>query len=538
MIRRFLAPLAALLLFVGGAFWLRAQLSDTRPLPSLLPPGALLYLEAKDFHKLLAQWNSSEEKRRWAASDNFGEVSRSRLVQRLMQARDEFATVAGIPVEMNLVDTAAGDASAFALYNLPSLSFVYLTHVSSGRLDTNQLWSARKNYQPRQIAGISFFTKTDPGTHRTIAFGSYKDWFIVSTDPDLMAQTLVLLSGETAASLATEPWYTDAVKQSAGQGDLRLLYQLDRLLKTPQFRTYWIQRNETDLKPFRSGVADLFETNNGFHEERALLRLVPEAPPSNDSGIEKLLAAIPASNSLYRAWAAPDKETIASAVQQVVFGEPVHIENTGTSAPDVSTEADSPGSTADLETRIDQPPFERGAAPSIDPVVDALTAMEPRALLHVQQTAILNDQVFVVPSSAVVLRCGHADRAALDAALKQAASVIQTGSLDPLAVSVSGDTVVIGRLPQQSRTTVSLLPGATYAAGYNHASEFPHYKKLFGLLDRPTATQDAGEAASLFFSGNLHSLGDSLYRLSSVSLQARDTGDVIHETVRYELTAP
>jgi hypothetical protein len=283
----------------------------------------------------------------------------------------------------------------------------------------------------------------------------------------------------------------------------------------------------------------LFESQHGFEEQRVLLRAAPEAAREADSGIDKLFAAVPSSSPLYRAWAAPDQETVTGVLQQVVFGEGVLIENPGASAPQVTVEAESPGSAADLETRIDQPPFQRGGSLSIDPVVGAVMAMDPRALLHVQQTSVLNDQVFVVPDSEVSLRCAHADRGALDAALKQTASVVQTGSLDPLRISVAGDIVTISRLPEHSsRAAIALPQGTTYAAGYNHAAEFPRYKKLFGLVDRAAAGQEGAGAAPLFFTGNLRSLGDSLYRLSSVSIQARDAGAMVRETVRYELTAP
>lgn len=85
-----------LISFVFGAIWLSGQRSDDRTLAALFPAGALVYLEAKDLRGLVTQWSSSNEKRAWLSSDNFGILSRSRLVQRLGEARDQFATVAGI----------------------------------------------------------------------------------------------------------------------------------------------------------------------------------------------------------------------------------------------------------------------------------------------------------------------------------------------------------------------------------------------------------------------------------------------------------
>lgn len=60
---RFAIFLLALAFMAAATFWLHAQSADSRPISSLLPPGALIYLEAKDFGSLLNQWGSSAEKK-------------------------------------------------------------------------------------------------------------------------------------------------------------------------------------------------------------------------------------------------------------------------------------------------------------------------------------------------------------------------------------------------------------------------------------------------------------------------------------------
>src|SRR5277367_545399 len=115
------------LLIVAGA-WLRAQLSPAqKPMSTLLPPGALIYLEAQDFSGLLTRWNGSAEKRAWLTSANYSVVSRSRLLGRLQQVQGEFETAAGVSPQMNLLNQVAGRESAFAFYGLGNLKFVYLT---------------------------------------------------------------------------------------------------------------------------------------------------------------------------------------------------------------------------------------------------------------------------------------------------------------------------------------------------------------------------------------------------------------------------
>ena len=106
--RALISAAVAIGICAAGAAWLRGQRNDVRRTAALLPAGAVFYLEAKDFHGILTDWNSSEERRRWLKSENASVLSQSRLLQRLMQAQTQFATVAGLPIEMDLVNGLAG----------------------------------------------------------------------------------------------------------------------------------------------------------------------------------------------------------------------------------------------------------------------------------------------------------------------------------------------------------------------------------------------------------------------------------------------
>lgn len=528
--------LAAILAVGALAFgFLHGQQEDSRALPSLLPPGALLYLEAKDFRSLVNQWNSSAEKQKWLASANFGVLSRSRLVQRLGEARDQFTTVAGIPIAYNLVEQVAGGRSAFALYDLPNLRFVYLTKFESSRLNTNELWRSRTRYQSREAAGIPFFVNSDPATNRAIAVASYKDWLVITSSEDRMAQTLALLSGSQTGGLPGESWFSETAARSQEQGDLRLVYNLEALLPTPQFRTYWLQQNNSELKQFKSGIADLFERRDAFEEHRVLLRATPGNATGQASALSEILRYVPQPASLYRAWSLPNRDQLSDVLEQVVLAEQEPGAGPDRTAPIVSTSVSETGSASDFETRIDQPPFHRTQNAAVAELVNAVTAMQPRALLHVQSTVALTDGVFLLPESGAVLECAQPDRAALERALASLTDITQRGSLDPLHVAVSGNNIILSRVAlSQSAASTQIAPGTTYTAVFNKAYEWPHYKRLFGLLDH----RPGGENIPTFFSGNLGSLGDTLARLNRVSIQAQDGSAELRDTLRYELSTP
>jgi hypothetical protein len=516
---------------------LRAQAEDSRVLSSLMPPGSLFYVQAKDFGSLLSSWNNSSEKRHWLTSSNFQVLALSRLMQRLSQAQDEFDKVGAVPIGMNLTSQVAGTRSVFAFYDLAALSFVYLTQMPRDRVESTPLWRIRTRYQSREVAGIPFYVKTDADTKRTLAFTSYKGWFVVATSETRMAETLVLLSGAKAASLSNEPWFVEAEHESQAEGDLRLVYNLKSLLATPQFRTYWIQRNKSELKPFAAGISDLFATKEGFAEYRALIRVPQRALIPADSSWQDVLAFAPSGASLYRAWNMPTSAQLSETLAQVVTAERVGTDNFNALAPQVTPDAGSAGSEADLDIRIDEPPFQRLSGPSLTPLVDSILSMQPVGLLHVQTATVLRDQVFVLPESAVVVICKQPDRASLNNAIAQLPP-LQTGALDPLRISIDGNAVVIGRLDlARTGNKPPLAPGVTYAAVYNHQAEWPHYKKLFALIDthaiNPQMT--VSNSTPTFFSGNLQSLGDTFSHLRSASITSADNGSVLRETVRYEL---
>ncbi|MGC2659646.1 MAG: hypothetical protein WA324_16935 [Bryobacteraceae bacterium] len=527
----------ALLVAVPLGWWLRAQIAAVvPPLASNLPPGALVYLEAKDFGKLLGEWNNSTEKAKWVGSPNYAELSRSRLIGRLQQAQGEFEKAAGVSPEMKLLQQVAGTQSAFAFYNIGALKFVYLTHIGHQAIESGDLWKQRAQYQPREAAGIAFYIKQDQGTGRTLAFATKDDVFVMTTDESLMASTLALLAGQPAPSLAKEEWF-ETLTTGKPQGDLRLVYDLRTTAKTPQFRTYWIQENETELKEYATGVSDLFETSAGFEEHRILVRAQQSAAPAASSDLASLVSTVTPGDSLYRAWSRPTKNQLSAALRQVIYGDaPPPNPFVGQTAPQASAEFSHPSYSPSLETHINQPPVSKDLSKPIDAVLDAITAMDPTALLHVQSTVALPDGVFVVPESAVLIACAHADATAAQTALRDMlGAALESGGLDPLIVRVQGNVLELMRGQGLIGPSSAQAPSTTeiYAAGYNHAAEWPKYTRLFRLLDTQTSGGPQGTPA--FFSTNVQSLGDALSRLQRASLERTDNGNGIAETVTYEM---
>ena len=79
-----IAVLTALLLSTAGLVFLQTTPSATK-LATLMPSGALLYLEAPDFGRLLRDWDASKVKADWLESANYEVFSRSNLFTKLQE---------------------------------------------------------------------------------------------------------------------------------------------------------------------------------------------------------------------------------------------------------------------------------------------------------------------------------------------------------------------------------------------------------------------------------------------------------------------
>lgn len=143
-----LVAIAVTCVGVGWATYRAAEPAPS-PLSKYVPAGPLLYLEAKDFSKLVGDWSSSPEKERWLQSDNYEVFSRSRLFLRLKGAGDQFAAAAGLPPDMNLLPQVAGERSALALYDIGNLQFLYITYLPSAKSMQTTLWQMRAKFEPR-----------------------------------------------------------------------------------------------------------------------------------------------------------------------------------------------------------------------------------------------------------------------------------------------------------------------------------------------------------------------------------------------------
>jgi hypothetical protein len=541
-------------------------------LAGLMPPGAMLYLETKDFKSLLNDWNDSREKQLWLKSDNYQVFSRSRLFIKLQQARSEFATAAGSVPDMAFTDSIAGGRSALGLYDVGHLQFLYITRMPSARVMESFLWKVREKFEPRRAGGIAYFIHTDKVHHRVVSFATADEYLFIATREDLIATALELYSGKPGADLSHEKWFEDATHAGTAPGNLRLALNMKALVRSPHFRSYWIERNVSGLKPYEAEIADIHHSAKEIREDRVLLRENAASPaPADPTGrsLGEVLRFVPADAGLYRAWENPSVAQVLDLLEQKILSPHSGITPAARLAPRVALGNGNTGGKGDFETRIDvAPPGTTGGTLQIEGLKTLFQNFVPTAVLQIDSTRAATDGVLVGTESALVLSAATDwDGAAVRAALQSAVEPLWTTSglgvqwvrhaqgrktyyelngLDSLSVAADGRSLIIATRPQvllsvlARSSTPAVSESGIYAAGFRHAQEREELTKLLRIVETPAASRLAAFSAAaghepLFFSENLASLSGTLASVKSESIVVRDLGPRVTQTVRYEL---
>jgi hypothetical protein len=560
-----IAIIFCIALTCAGFSWAtyRAVVPPAQPLSKYVPAGPLLYLEAKDFASLLADWDSSPQKQQWLQSDSYEVFSRSRLFLRLKGASDQFAAAAGLPSDMNFLSQVSGEHSVLALYDIGNLQFVYITYLPSAKSMETALWQTRAKFEPRSAGGVDFYLRRDSESKREVAFAISGDYLLLATREDLMAGALQLMSGKPDLTVETEQWWTQSTGAAGQAGDLRMVLDLAKLVPNGYFRTYWVQQNITDLSQYSAAVSDLFRSSQQHREERVLIRKKePEQAASADglAAAAELASFIPENAGVYVAAANPTADSCFALLETKLLAPHLGPQPASQMAPQVQLTSGEQGGGSDLETRIDQAPAEHSVAQSTSALQELLHQTPILASLHVQSTARDQAGVFVRIHSAVVLAAASdwnetSVQSALADFIRPGLTASQLGvawqpksgyqqldGLWPLAVSVRGRYLIVSDDSALLESVLSNLgrksdrKPAELLAGFNHQRERNNFVHFAGLIDRPNGTTPnatGADRAPQFFSGNMASLSSTLEAVSAERIEVRGDGGKVRQTVTY-----
>jgi hypothetical protein len=561
-----LVPIAVLLLSAAGLAFFQTT-SPAPKLAGLMPSGALLYLEAPDFGRLLRDWDASKVKADWLQSGNYAVFSRSNLFTKLHDVYAEYGEAAGFRPGIKSVVEIAGTDSALALYEIRDVEFLYISRIADADVVKTQLWAVRDKFEQRQAGGVSFYLRTDPASKRTVAFAFSKGYLLLATRDDLVARALELLAGGSNPSIASDRWYRESTERAAADpADLRLVMNLDSLVKSVYFRSYWIQRNASTVRRYWAELVDMRRTGGAITETRIFLR-APDAeapaPAAVESGaVSRLLTLVPPEAGVYKAARVGDSSTLAALIVEKLIGPQPQRTGDWRDAPLAVSLDSHAGSEGDLETRIDGQPLppDAGISDSMEAVRAMVERAAPRAFLVVQSSAPASETFVRMPSVIVLDGAKDWDRDAVRAALTAAAgklwSTSQLGAgwvsgtagrhpverldgLGTLTFAVSGRILFLG---DDARLFAAVLDhvGASapsgvidYAAGFRHSLERANFERVMTALDFGKSAE--ANDAPAFFSRNISSLSRVLLNVAEIRVTEEERGGVTTQTVVYQM---
>jgi hypothetical protein len=535
------------------------QISPPRPLATLAPGGALLYLESQDFARQLHDWNQSPEKQTWLAGANYAEFSRSMLFLRLTEEWKAFGGAAGFAADLPMLESIAGKRSAVALYDIGRLEFLYISEVPQAEAMKTALWQSRAQYEPREAGGVSFYVRREEG--HTVAFAASGGYLLLATREEALAGALRLLSGEKTPAVADEPWYQETVRTAKSPGELRLVMNLEAVLKTHQFRSHWIYENTPSLREYWAGISDIHRSASEFREDRVLLRRNAQPAPASVAALAQLA---PDDAGFYRVGSIASANQAVSEILRKLFPQQPNAAFWSEEAPIVAVTPQA-GAESDLETRIDEPPVERRDQFDAQPLTNEMARAGVNAYIEAQANraaagGVLRELPCALAFQATGAWDDSAVRAALTAGLDNLWSASGLGlhwvevtrngmtwheldGLAHLAVATKGDLLIIGNsstmvqaMLERAGRPVGAVPPATSLAEFRHAQEQPNFELLTHTLDQ---TNDRfgmfRRDAKPFFSANLASFGETLSHVTSATITVTDRGGEVEQTVTYRL---
>jgi hypothetical protein len=549
-----------LFLAVIAGVWAAAQVATApQSLSRWMPGGALLYLESADFGTQLRDWDRSGVNAKWIASKNHEQYLTTRLALKLKDAYQEFSAAAGFSPDTKELETFAGTDSALAVYDIGRLDLLYISRLPAAQLGQNALTRVRSSYQSRTAAGQTYFFR-QAGT-RIATFAVVGDYVIVSTREDLVTGALGLVQGNNAvasASINGETWYQEAVRaMGADAGNrvaLRLVMDLPSVIKTPYFRSYWIQRNTSELRGYSALLSQLTRRANELQEDRVLVRSAEAQIAAHDAATVELQRFIPDGVGLFRLWDTSSVDFAMNLIGEKFFAAGERLPGERRTAPIVSLDA-SGGSEGDFQTRIDEAPKPSLAGTlMLEPLRTVVASAGMQGVLQLESSLGLDDSSFVRTDAAIALRAAKPwNLAEVQSALTSAASSYQTvnaiglqwrnvtaggrtlsqwDGLIPLTVYVDGQTLWIGRMPglmssALNRPATAAAQPAAYLARYSHRTELAPYLRIMRMLD---LSDQANYSA--FFSDNIGSLASSLDVIQSLSVKTNEHRELREESLR------
>jgi hypothetical protein len=236
-----------------------------------------------------------------------------------------------------------------------------------------------------------------------------------------------------AERLSAERWFRESTAAASSPGELRLVMNLESLVKSDYFRSYWIQRNASSIRQYWAGIADVTRSAAAITEHRVLLRVPPSndaaQPPTAPSSVSTLVALVPPDAGVYRVSSRPNPNQFATLLTAKLLAAASSQPLDYRFAPAAVALDARTGSEADLETRIDALlPAEDAHSSAAAAVRTLLENNPPEAILGVQSTVPAGGTFLETPAVFVLAASADWNNSAIETAFTTAVNSLFTNS--------------------------------------------------------------------------------------------------------------
>ena len=239
---------------------------------SHFPKGAKVWVYAPHGGRLLEDIKESSSLKaflhpRHGSADTF---KRTRLFRKLRVRFKELARLVSTKAEWKDLAALVGEETAFALYDIGELKFVFISRLTSDRMASTFLWPARGKARERYMQGSVYYSLASRNKSAEFFFGNAKGKLVISNRESLFEDAFAAaLAGEDEKSRQPlSGTFNQAFPKKFRVHDFLLFLEQDVLNEDPYFQRYWVYRNFERIDWVKTVVVDVELSVDKWNERR------------------------------------------------------------------------------------------------------------------------------------------------------------------------------------------------------------------------------------------------------------------------------
>jgi hypothetical protein len=328
--------LILLVVVVVAALWHRSDgqaqraVNDQMRLAGVMPRGALVYAQARDFGALMRAWLASGVRDQFYKSKSHTAFTQSRAYLKLQDRIKALENAVGFGLNEQRLAELAGGLSAVSIYDIGNLEMVFVTELSRDRAIATSLFKLAPQFEERAADGSSYFVRefaSDGGRlNQQFCFAHQGNRLILTTTEGLMIRAIRNLKAAADDSLLADVMAIASEARGFAPHEITLWLDQARLNRNRHFNSYWIHRNATTaLANIESGLVDFRITPEGMTEQR-WFRLVDGGQAAvnrvvNENQVGALMKFAPADAQLVEIHGQGPEAELGAKVSQTFFGK-------------------------------------------------------------------------------------------------------------------------------------------------------------------------------------------------------------------------